>query len=144
MVIATGGRPRIPQVPGAQFGITSDGFFELNACPPRVAIAGSGYIAVELAGMLHTLGAEVTLLVRKDQVLRPFDATIREQLMERLREDGINVLTRTQIRAVRVGQGGSACIATAGLVPWNVDTLSGPSAATPIPTSSIWRRRECG
>ena len=100
IIIATGGRPRIPDLPGAEFGITSDGFFELNACPPRVAIAGSGYIAVELAGMLHTLGAEVTLLVRKDQVLRPFDVMLREQLMERLREDGITVLTRTQIRAV--------------------------------------------
>jgi glutathione reductase (NADPH) len=100
IVIATGGRPHIPELPGAEFGMTSDGFFELNACPPRVAIAGGGYIAVELAGMLHTLGAEVTLLVRKDEVLRAFDATIREQLLERLREDGITVLTRTQIRAV--------------------------------------------
>ncbi|MBK8753157.1 MAG: glutathione-disulfide reductase [Candidatus Competibacteraceae bacterium] len=100
IIIATGGRPQIPELPGAEFGITSDGFFALEACPPRVAIAGSGYIAVELAGMLHALGAEVTLLVRGDQVLRPFDAMLREQLMERLREDGITVLTRTQIRAV--------------------------------------------
>ena len=100
LVIATGGRPRVPQVPGAQFGITSDGFFELNACPRRVTIAGSGYIAVELAGMLHALGAEVTLLLRKDHVLRSFDAMLREQLMERLREDGIKVLTRTQVSAV--------------------------------------------
>ncbi|MBE2294052.1 MAG: glutathione-disulfide reductase [Phycisphaerales bacterium] len=100
LVIATGGRPRVPQLPGAQFGITSDGFFELNACPQRVAIAGSGYIAVELAGMLHALGAEVTLLLRKDQVLRPFDALLREQLMERLREDGIHILTHTQVNAV--------------------------------------------
>ncbi|MGB2679868.1 MAG: glutathione-disulfide reductase [Candidatus Competibacter sp.] len=100
IAIATGGRPRIPEIPGAGFGITSDGFFELDACPPRTAIAGGGYIAVELAGVLHTLGSEVTLLVRKDQVLGGFDAAIREQLMERLRADGINVLTQTQIRAV--------------------------------------------
>ncbi|MDZ7622794.1 MAG: glutathione-disulfide reductase [Candidatus Competibacteraceae bacterium] len=100
VVIATGGRPQVPDVPGAQFGMTSDGFFELNACPRRVAIVGSGYIAVELAGMLHALGAEVTLLVRKDQVLRPFDAMLREQLLERMREDGITVLTHTQVRAV--------------------------------------------
>ena len=100
IVIATGGRPRVPNLPGAQFGITSDGFFELNACPARVAIVGSGYIAVELAGMLHALGAEVTLLVRKDHVLRSFDAMLREQVLERLREDGINVVTRTQVRAV--------------------------------------------
>jgi glutathione reductase (NADPH) len=100
IVIATGGRPQVPNLPGAQFGITSDGFFELNACPARIAIVGSGYIAVELAGMLHALGAEVTLLVRKDHVLRSFDAMLREQVLERLREDGINVVTRTQVRAV--------------------------------------------
>jgi glutathione reductase (NADPH) len=100
IIIATGGRPQIPELPGAEFGITSDGFFALESCPPRIAIAGSGYIAVELAGMLHALGAEVTLLVRGDQVLRPFDAMLREQLMERLREDGITVLTHTQVRAV--------------------------------------------
>ena len=100
IVIATGGRPQVPNLPGAQFGITSDGFFELNACPARVAIVGSGYIAVELAGVLQALGAEVTLLVRKDRVLRSFDAMLREQLMERLREDGIRVMPRTQVRAV--------------------------------------------
>ncbi|MDS4028134.1 MAG: glutathione-disulfide reductase [Candidatus Contendobacter sp.] len=100
IVIATGGRPLVPNVPGAQFGITSDGFFKLNACPARVAIVGSGYIAVELAGVLQALGAEVTLLIRKDQVLRSFDTLLREQLMERLREDGITVLTHTQVRAV--------------------------------------------
>ncbi|MFO1425087.1 MAG: glutathione-disulfide reductase [Candidatus Competibacteraceae bacterium] len=100
IVIATGGRPQVPNLPGAQFGITSDGFFELNTCPARVAIVGSGYIAVELAGMLQALGAEVTLLIRKDQVLRSFDAMLREQLMERLREDGIHVMIRTQVRAV--------------------------------------------
>jgi glutathione reductase (NADPH) len=100
IVIATGGRPQLPNLPGAQFGITSDGFFELDACPARVAIVGSGYIAVELAGVLQALGAEVTLLVRKDRVLRAFDAMLRDQLMERLREDGIRVMTHTEVRAV--------------------------------------------
>ena len=100
IVIATGGRPQVPELPGAEFGMTSDGFFALPSCPPRTAIVGSGYIAVELAGMLQALGSEVTLLVRKDQVLRSFDALLREQLMERLRDDGVTVLTQTQVRAV--------------------------------------------
>lgn len=124
IVIATGSRPRIPNLPGAEFGISSDGFFELNNCPPRVAIVGSGYIAVELAGVLHTLGAEVTLLLRKDQVLRPFDAMLREQLMARLREDGITVLTHTQVRAVARRVNGSLnlhCDGQANIL--NVDTL---------------------
>ncbi|HOB63277.1 MAG TPA: glutathione-disulfide reductase [Candidatus Competibacteraceae bacterium] len=100
IVIATGSRPRIPKLPGAEFGISSDGFFELIACPPRVAIVGSGYIAVELAGVLHTLGAEVTLLLRKDQVLGAFDPMLREELMNRLQADGVTVLTRTSVRAL--------------------------------------------
>ncbi|MCB1918424.1 MAG: glutathione-disulfide reductase [Candidatus Competibacteraceae bacterium] len=100
IVIATGGRPQVPSLPGAEFGMTSDSFFTLQNCPPRTALVGSGYIAVELAGMLNALGSEVTLLVRKDHVLRSFDAMLREQLMERLREDGITVLTETQVRAV--------------------------------------------
>jgi glutathione reductase (NADPH) len=124
IVIATGGRPRIPDVPGAEFGITSDGFFALDACPPRVAIAGGGYIAVELAGMLHALAAEVTLLVRKDQVLRSFDAMLREQLMERLREDGITVLARTQVRAVaRLASGGLSLHCEGQPAPLPVDKL---------------------
>src|SRR6185295_16439217 len=56
VTIATGGRPRLPPVPGCELGITSDGFFELEALPKRVAVVGSGYIAVELAGVLHALG----------------------------------------------------------------------------------------
>lgn len=74
--------------------------------------------------MFHTLGAEVTLLVRKDQVLRSFDAMIREQLMARLREDGITVLTQTQVRAVARRVSGSLslhCDGQANLL--NVDTL---------------------
>ena len=74
IVIATGGKPTMPALPGAELGITSDGFFELEACPQRVAVVGSGYIAVELAGMLKGFGADVTLLLRKERLLRPFDA----------------------------------------------------------------------
>ncbi len=100
IVIASGGRPQIPDVPGAEFGISSDEVFALTRCPSRIAIAGSGYIAVEMAGMLQALGAEVTLLLRQDQVLRAFDAMVREQLLQSLRESGITVLTHTQIQAV--------------------------------------------
>ena len=124
IVIATGSRPQIPELPGAESGATSDDFFELNDCPPRVAIVGSGYIAVELAGMFHTLGAEVTLMVRKDQVLRSFDAMLREQLMTRLREDGITVLTQTQVRAVARRVSGSLSLHCDGQADvLNVDTL---------------------
>ena len=75
VIIAAGGRPVVPQVPGAGLGITSDGFFDLTQCPQSVAIVGSGYIAVELAGMLEALGAEVSIILRKQYLLR--DPSIR-------------------------------------------------------------------
>ena len=69
IIIATGGRPLLPKIPGAEFGITSDGFFELPSRPRRVAVAGSGYIAVELAAILRGLGSD-TLVLRRESVLR--------------------------------------------------------------------------
>ncbi|MCG8434923.1 MAG: glutathione-disulfide reductase [Gammaproteobacteria bacterium] len=93
IVIATGGRPRIPNIPGADLGITSDGFFELTECPKKIAVVGSGYIAVELAGMLNALGAEVTLLVRYDGILRAFDSTLRELLTDAMIDDGIRLIS---------------------------------------------------
>ncbi len=100
IVIATGGHPRIPALPGASRGISSDGFFELAALPRRVAVVGSGYIAVELAGMLAALGAEVTLVIRYDQVLRSFDAMLSTRLMASLCEDGIAVVDHAVLAAV--------------------------------------------
>ena len=84
ILIASGGAPSIPDVPGKELGIDSDGFFALEALPRKVAIVGAGYIAVELAGILRALGAEVHLLIRHDELLRSFDAAIRAQLMEEM------------------------------------------------------------
>ena len=91
ITIATGGYPRWPDLPGAELGITSDGFFELEHMPKRIAIAGSGYVAVELGGVLQALGAEVTILTRFDGVLRSFDAMLREEVAGALAADGIRV-----------------------------------------------------
>lgn len=66
IVIAVGGAPSIPDIPGAEFGITSDGFFELQEKPKSALVVGAGYIAVELAGVLHALGCQTALAVRKD------------------------------------------------------------------------------
>lgn len=100
VTIATGGAPEIPQVPGAELGITSDGFFALDHCPRSVAVAGAGYIAVELACMLRAFGAEVTLMVRHDEPLRSFDAMLREALVERMQGDGIELVRRTRVRSL--------------------------------------------
>jgi glutathione reductase (NADPH) len=80
IVIATGGYPIVPDVPGAEYGMTSDGFFELPERPQRVALIGSGYISVELAGIFKELGSETSVLVRKDGVLRDFDEMLRIEL----------------------------------------------------------------
>jgi glutathione reductase (NADPH) len=94
VVVATGGQPIVPALEGASLGITSDDFFALPDRPKRVAIAGSGYVAVELAGVFRALGSEVTLLARFDGVLRSFDPMLREVLMDQMRRDGIVLETR--------------------------------------------------
>jgi glutathione reductase (NADPH) len=93
IVIATGGRPMVPDIPGAELGITSDGFFELEHRPQRVLIAGSGYIAVELAGVFSALGSDVQVVVRKDRVLRSFDTMLSKELMDAMGRAGIDLAT---------------------------------------------------
>jgi glutathione reductase (NADPH) len=110
IVIAVGGDPAIPQIPGAEFGITSDGFFALTELPRRVAVVGAGYIAVELAGMLNALGAHVTMLLRREHLLRRFDAMLRESLMAEMLEDGIDILAGTQVKDLVRESDGSLCI----------------------------------
>ena len=93
IVIATGGRPIVPDIPGAGHGIVSDDFFELEERPQRVLVAGSGYIAVELSGVFNALGSDVGIVVRKDGVVRSFDRMLGEQVMEAMRGNGITIDT---------------------------------------------------
>jgi glutathione reductase (NADPH) len=91
VVIATGGVPVVPDLPGAGLGITSDGFFALQRRPERVAIVGSGYVACELAGAFHELGSRVEQFIRKDHVLTHFDAMLGMSLMREMRALGMTV-----------------------------------------------------
>jgi len=110
IVIAVGGYPTVPDIPGAELGITSDGFFELTELPRRVAVVGAGYIAVELAGMLNALGSDVTMLLRRQHLLRRFDAMLRESLMAEMLEDGVNILAGTQVKDIVREADGTLCI----------------------------------
>jgi glutathione reductase (NADPH) len=101
IVIATGGRPVVPSIPGAGEGITSDGFFELEARPGRVAIVGSGYVAVELAGVFAALGTLTTLAIRQERVLRSFDTMLSDGLMKIMRDEGIAIETHATPRALQ-------------------------------------------
>ena len=100
ILIATGGLPTVPLIPGAELGITSDGFFELPQQPEKVLIVGAGYIATEFAGVLNALGSNVTLLLRKDTLLRGFDVVLRETVMDEMRQNGIEIITGTNIKAL--------------------------------------------
>lgn len=100
ILIATGGRPIIPMIPGARHGITSDGFFELKHRPNRVAIFGSGYIAVELAGVFAALGTSVTMALRGEAILRSFDSMLGEAALKILRDDGVKVMTNVHLEDV--------------------------------------------
>ncbi|MCC7462698.1 MAG: glutathione-disulfide reductase [Gammaproteobacteria bacterium] len=93
IVIASGGRPGVPRIPGAELGITSDGFFELATRPGSVAIVGSGYIAVELAGVFSALGTHTTLVLRRERLLREFDVMLGDSLMKTMRDEGVEILT---------------------------------------------------
>ena len=104
VVIATGGVPSVPSTPGAELGITSDGFFELDECPRRTVVTGSGYIAVELAGMLRALGSEVVMVLRRDRLLRAFDEMLGTELMAALAADGIEI--RKEATLARVERDG--------------------------------------
>ncbi|CEK09571.1 glutathione-disulfide reductase [Legionella hackeliae] len=92
IIIATGGEPILPNdLLGVEYAIDSDGFFSLASRPNKVAIIGSGYIGVELAGLLHGLGAETHLLIRGERPLSRFDSMLGDTLLEIMREQGISV-----------------------------------------------------
>jgi glutathione reductase (NADPH) len=93
ILIATGGRPRWPEIEGEALGIDSDGFFELERLPDRVAIVGSGYVAVEFAGVLRALGSRVSVFVRKERVLRHFDTLLSTELATHMADSGIELVT---------------------------------------------------
>ncbi len=96
ILIATGGHPNLPtNIPGYEHGITSDGFFELEKQPKRIAVIGAGYIAVEMAGMLHALGTDTHLFIRQDTFLRPFDPMIQEEVVREYERQGVKLYKRS-------------------------------------------------
>ncbi|NUU65747.1 glutathione-disulfide reductase [Enterobacteriaceae bacterium BIT-l23] len=123
ILIATGGRPSHPAIPGAEYGIDSDGFFELSELPKRVAVVGAGYIAVELAGVINGLGAETHLLVRKHAPLRSFDPLLVETLVEVMEAEGPNLHTHAVPKSVEKNGDGSLTLTLEDGRTLTVDTL---------------------
>uniref|UniRef100_A0A665WMT3 Glutathione reductase, mitochondrial n=1 Tax=Echeneis naucrates TaxID=173247 RepID=A0A665WMT3_ECHNA len=103
ILIATGGLPSVlsdAEIPGANLGITSDGFFELETLPKRTVIVGAGYIAVEMAGILSTLGSKTSLIIRQTGVLRNFDSLISANCTKELQNTGIDLWKNSQVKSV--------------------------------------------
>jgi glutathione-disulfide reductase len=100
IVIATGGQPIVPPVPGAELGITSDDFFRLNTQPQRVAVIGGGYIGVELSGMLSALGSQVSIIAMEERILERFDGMISNVLQQEMQKQGIQIHSGFQVAAL--------------------------------------------
>ena len=116
ILVATGGAPVVPEIPGREFAITSNEAFHLPELPKRIAIVGGGYIAVEFAGIFNGLGAQVDLVLRRDRVLRGFDEECRTAVHDSLKQSGITMRTEMQIQRIE---------ATNGKAPFTVHTQLG-------------------
>ena len=117
ILVATGGTPFVPQIPGIEHAITSNEVFDLPQLPKRVLIVGGGYIAVEFAGILSGLGTQVTLCYRGEQVLRGFDDDVRTHLFEEMVKKGITVLLHNDVTRIDKLVDGSLSVALAGSPP---------------------------
>lgn len=124
LLIATGARPIVPEIPGGALGLTSDDWFELDVLPRRLLIVGGGYVGVEVAGVAHALGSHVTLAYRGDMPLRGFDVLVRETLAAELERQGLALLPRFCPAALSRSEAGPlAAEATDGRVVQGFDAV---------------------
>lgn len=106
ILIATGSKPQLPAIPGIEHAITSNEALDLPALPKRVAIVGGGYIAVEFAGIFRAAGAEVSVLIRGDRILRGFDGDVRDHLAAEMTKQGISISPGTRVARIdKAGDG---------------------------------------
>ena len=106
ILVATGGRPVVPALPGAELAITSNEIFDLPMFPSRLVVVGGGYIACEFASIFRGLGAQVTQLYRGEQVLRGFDADVRNFVAAEMRKKGVDVRTGADVERIERAAGG--------------------------------------
>jgi glutathione reductase (NADPH) len=151
ILIATGARPQIPLVPGIEHAITSNEVFHLEQLPERILIAGGGYIANEFAGIFNELGSKVTVVNRGDQILRSYDAQIRDRLLQISMSKGIQFLFNAPLQRierrsngvldVRLGDASVECdalLCAVGRVP-NTERLGLASAGVELDANGAVR-----
>ena len=107
ILIAVGGWPQVPDIPGRELAITSNEAFYLEQLPRRILVVGGGYIAVEFASIFHGLGAQTSLLYRGERFLRGFDEAVRTHLEEELRKKGMDLQFNSDIAAIERQDDGS-------------------------------------
>ncbi|MDU8361896.1 glutathione-disulfide reductase [Pseudomonas syringae group sp. J309-1] len=107
ILIAVGGWPQVPDIPGREHAITSNEAFHLNQLPKRIVVVGGGYIAVEFASIFHGLGADTTLMYRGEMFLRGFDGSVRTHLHEELTKRGMDVRFNADIERIEKQADGS-------------------------------------
>jgi glutathione reductase (NADPH) len=110
VLVATGGRPVRPGIPGAEFAMTSDEAFQLAELPRRVLIVGGGYVGVEFGGIFHGLGADVTIAYRGEQILRGFDDDVRHHLHDELMRKELDVRLQCDLRRIERRVDGSLAV----------------------------------
>ena len=115
ILVATGGWPSVPEIPGSEHAITSNEAFFLPALPQRAIIVGGGYIGVEFAGILHGLGVRVTQIHRGALFLRGFDDDVRETLAAEMIKKGVALRFDTRIEKIEKGNNGLTAALTGGL-----------------------------
>lgn len=114
ILIATGGRPFVPEIPGAELAVTSNEMFHLEALPKRALVVGGGYIASEFACILHGLGVETTQYYRGAQILRGFDDEARGHVSNAMRARGIDIHCGTDVERLEQTAEGIRAVATDG------------------------------
>jgi len=132
ILIATGATPAIPDIPGAEFGITSNEVFHLDEAPKRAVIVGAGYIANEFAGIFHEFGAHVTLVNRSNIILRGYDEQIRDRLLQISMSKGIDFKFHAAIVKVEKQPDGSLCLHLKDQDPICCDMLLWAIGRTPL------------
>ncbi|KQM22902.1 glutathione reductase [Sphingomonas sp. Leaf24] len=123
ILIAVGARPAVPDCPGSEHGITSNEAFHLDAIPKRILIAGAGYIANEFAGVFHQFGAHVTLINRTDVILRGYDESIRDRLLQISMTKGIEFRFHAAFEGIEKGEDGCLTVKMSNHEPVTVDMV---------------------
>ena len=132
ILIAVGGQPYKPDIPGIEHAIVSDAMFHLTEQPERITIIGTGYIGVEFACIMNGLGSKVTLLDRNDLILRGFDDDIRSGIQEGMQQNGVQILNHSQATAIeKTPEGLKVSIGTNGQVTVMADVVLSATGRRP-------------